>query len=67
MRVDRSFASQPPACIATIRTEALKGGSWAGIGIDLSEEVRVRDICLEEVATWLKAERDARTSGAPGA
>lgn len=67
MRVDRSFASQPPTCIATIKTDALKGGSWLGLQIDLNEEVRIRDICLEEMAAWLKAEHDARSSGAPGA
>lgn len=67
MQVDRSFAAQPPSCLATIRTEELKGGSWAGIGIDLSEEVKLRDICLDQVAQWLAAERDARKTGAPGA
>lgn len=66
MRVDRSFASQPPACLKTIATQRLTGGSWAGIGIDLAQEVRLRDICLNEVATWLQAERDARVTGAPG-
>jgi hypothetical protein len=51
----------------TIATEKLNGGSWAGIGIDLAQEVRLRDICLNEVAAWLEAERTARPSGAPGA
>jgi hypothetical protein len=67
VRVDRSFASNPPPCLETIGAARVAGGSWAGVGIDLAEEVRVRDICLGEVSAWLKAEREARTNGAPGA
>lgn len=43
------------------------GGSWAGVAIDLAEHNRLRDVCLAEVAAWLKAERNARTTGASGA
>lgn len=66
MRVDRSFANQPPICVTAITTGKLEGGSWAGIGIDLAQEVRIRDICLKEVAAWISAEKESRVSGAPG-
>jgi len=67
VRVDRSFASNPPRCVETIAAARLASGSWLGIAIDLAEESRLRDICLAEVASWLKAEREARINGAPGA
>jgi hypothetical protein len=67
VKVDRSFATNPPPCIETIRQARVKGGSWAGVAIDLTEEVKTRDICLEEVSKWLAAERNARPTGAPGA
>ena len=67
VRVDRSFAAAPPPCLETMAEAKVSGGSWLGIAIDIAEANRLRDICLGEVAEWLKAEREARTNGTPGA
>lgn len=55
-----------PACATTIVTPPVTGGGNADVQVDLAKEIRLRDICLREVAEWYAAERDART-GAPGA
>lgn len=56
-----------PTCATTIVTPTVTGGGNADVQVDLAKEVRLRDICLQEIAQWYAAERDARTSGAPGA
>jgi hypothetical protein len=64
--VDRSFAAAFPPCVDTILTPAVKAGSWGELAIDLTTEVKLRNICLAEVAKWRDAEQRARTNGAPG-
>lgn len=68
MKVDRSFATPAPPCLHSLTRQGVdKGRSWGDLAVDVAKLTRDRSICLEEVAKWYAAERDARTTGAPGA
>ena len=68
VRIDRSFATAAPVCVETIaQLREAKGDSYLSVAANALGEARTRDICLAEVAKWIKSEREARTTGAPGA
>lgn len=65
IRIDRSFAKEPPACVAALNSFAFtKGGAWAGLAIEGAEGVAQHQACLIEIDGWINSERDARTNGA---
>jgi hypothetical protein len=67
VRVDRSFAANPPPCLAERQKAKVNGESWGGALISLGDQINTRDRCLDAIEAWLNGEREARTPGAPGA
>jgi hypothetical protein len=62
--LDRSFAAQPPPCVSQFAAPELDGDSWGSVAAGLGKEVRDRQTCLTQVASWIESERKARL-GAP--
>lgn len=57
-----------PMCAKSFAPKGISEGRGnSDLQVDLAKEVRLRDICLEELARWYDAERAARETGAPGA
>jgi len=68
VRIDRSFATAEPPCLNTLTAlTASKGDGNLEVQTNLAGEVKTRDICIAEVRAWVKSERAARATGAPGA
>ncbi len=65
--IDRSFATDPPACLATFGAAKSAGESYGAVILNLGNEVKVRDDCIDLVNDWIASERKARAMERPGA
>lgn len=67
VKIDRSFAVQPPLCVSTFTTPAREGEGNAEVQLSLGRQAKDRQTCLEQVAKWINDERASRPAGAAGA
>lgn len=62
--IDRSFAAEPPACVAALTPFRYAGTSkWIEALADGTGEIAQQSACLQAVQDWLAAERTARSEG----
>lgn len=57
---DRSFATEPPACIATATAFRWADGRWIEALADSTGQIKTQTECLSLVADWIYDERNAR-------
>jgi hypothetical protein len=61
VRIDRSFAAQPPACITTlVPFRYTEGSKWIEALADGTGTIAEREACFAAVQDWIASERAAR-------
>jgi hypothetical protein len=63
VRIDRSFAVEPPRCVSELTGVAFKfdpDSKWIAALADGTGEIKAQGECLGVVADWIEAERAAR-------
>lgn len=61
VQIDRSFAAEPPACLAGLTPFLYSTESkWIEALADGTGEIAEQSACLKAVQDWLEAERTAR-------
>ncbi len=64
VQIDRSFAAEPPACVAALTPFLYSTDSkWIEALADGTGEIAEQSACLQAVKDWLAAERTARAEG----
>lgn len=61
VEIDRSFATQPPACIGGGSAfKFAEGTEWARAAVESTKEIADLKTCLQEVQAWLDIETASR-------
>ena len=61
--IDRSFASDPPACVAKLALFSYAtDAQWIELAESGTRELTRRGSCLREVSDWIESERLARSN-----
>jgi hypothetical protein len=64
VQIDRSFAAEPPACLATLTPFRYgEASKWIEALADGTGEIAEQSACLQAVQDWIEAERTARKDG----
>lgn len=57
---DRSFAAEPPPCVATAEAFRWAEGKWIEALADGTGQIKTQSECLRAVSEWIADERAAR-------
>ncbi len=60
MTIDRSFASEPPACVGEFGEFQFEPGPWVQLTIDAAKDIKARAECLILTEAWIEGERRSR-------
>lgn len=64
VQIDRSFAAEPPACVAALTAFRFdRDSKWIEALADGTGEIAEQSACLQAVQDWLASERTARNEG----